>query len=302
MVVYPFAGFFGRNSNFPRNPAQQELYLKYAIARLAPYWNVMFLVGGPEPRLKGRPFLEAQDVHRLGRRIAELDPFGHPLSVHNPTGDDEFKDAEWLTYGTLQGPKTLDRAELGARLLKNHHPQKPLLAQETLWSGNRFHIRQTRGGYSDDDLRKNAFVIVMSAASLVFADNNGNSSSGFTGSMDLADARFQRHDIIKRVWDFFETVPFHRLKPAPEVIRATSGANVFCLAEPRRRYLFYLDAHGQFSAKLQGGPFHAEWINAQDTSERHVLGEVNDLREVTTPTGGDDWLLWIVESGQSPDP
>jgi hypothetical protein len=294
IMVYPFAGFCGRSSNFPRELARQQVYLKYTIARLAPYWNLLLMVGGPEPRLKGRPFLTTQEVHRIGRFIAAHDPFGHLLSVHNPTGDDAFKDAAWQSYGILQGPKTIDRRKLAAGLLKNHHPAKPLLAQETLWSGNTYHIRQTQGGYSDADLRKNAYVIMMCAAALVFADNAGNSSSGFTGSMNLNDRRQARHDIIKQVWDTFERFPFQRLRPQPELIRQAQGAKAFCLAKPGQYYLLYLDGPGRVSMILEQGPFQAEWINAQDSLDCRKIGDIADAQmPLQTPATGDDWLLWI---------
>ncbi|MDH7571798.1 MAG: DUF5060 domain-containing protein, partial [Armatimonadota bacterium] len=157
-LVYPFAGFFGQRSHYPRNPADQERYLRYTLARVGPYWNVLLNVAGPEPNLP-RPWMSAKDVARLGQQIRELDPFGHLLSVHNRTGDDPYRDSVWTSFGTLQGPKTTNRQELSRGLRESHHPAKPLLAQETLWSGNKYHP-----DYTDDDLRKNAYVIHLSAA------------------------------------------------------------------------------------------------------------------------------------------
>jgi len=86
IMVYPFAGFFGRDSDFPRDEKKQELYLRYTLARLGSYWNVLLLVSGPEPLLKGKPFLNADEIKPPGQadqRSWML--FGHPLSVHNPT-------------------------------------------------------------------------------------------------------------------------------------------------------------------------------------------------------------------------
>jgi hypothetical protein len=83
-----------------------------------------------------------------------------------------------------------------------------------------YHLKD-RGGYSDDELRENAWVIQMSAAGLVFADNNGDSSSGFTGSMDLAERRQGRHDIVRRVWDFMETVPYYQMNPRRDLVSAS---------------------------------------------------------------------------------
>ena len=189
IAVFPFAGFFGQKSNYPRDPAEQERYVRYTLARLAPYGNMLWNVAGPEPNLR-ESWMAAEDVERLGRLIKRLDPLAHPISVHNRTGDDPYRDSDWTTYGVLQGPKSLDRAVLSRGLLESHHPAKPLLAQETLWSGNVNHIRRFGGkDYSDDDLRKNAFVIHMSAAALVFADNDGDSSTGFSGTLALADCR-----------------------------------------------------------------------------------------------------------------
>ena len=152
-LVSPFAGFFGKNSNYPRDPAEQERYVRYTLARLGPYWNLLFNVAGPEPNLK-KTWMESRDVVRLGKLIQKLDVFGQPLSVHNRTGDDPYVSASWTTYGTLQGPKTVDRRRLSLGLLRNHHRAKPLYAQETLWAGNKFH----KEPYTDEDLRKNAYV------------------------------------------------------------------------------------------------------------------------------------------------
>jgi hypothetical protein len=290
IMVYPFAGFFGRDSNFPRDPAEQDRYLRYTLARLGAYWNVLFNVGGPEPRLKGKPYLTVEDIHRLGEAIARNDPFAHPLSLHNPTGDNEFKDAPWLTFGTLQGPKTLDRRRLAAGLLRNHHPTKPLLAQETLWSGNMFHMRSNQRDYSDADLRKHAYVIHFCAANFVFADNNGDSSSGFTGTLDPADCKQPRHDIIKRVWDTFAALPFARTKPAPELVQSSDTA-VFCLADPGRDYLVYFEAPGSATLRLADGEYSTEWINAQTPSDRRRENVATRTRTFRSPSDGDDWIL-----------
>src|SRR3954465_14806695 len=53
ILIFPFAGFFGKSSNFPTNPADQEFYIRYTLARLGSYGNVMLAVAGPEPLLSG---------------------------------------------------------------------------------------------------------------------------------------------------------------------------------------------------------------------------------------------------------
>ena len=288
MMVYPFAGLFGRDANFPRDEDRQDVYIRYTLARLAPYWNLLFMVGGPEPHLKSKPYLSHDEINRLGNLIRSLDPFGHLLSVHNPTGDDYFRQEPWVSYVTLQGPKTLDRAELGEDHLRNHHPEKPLYAQETLWPGNILHIRRCGRDYGDDGIRKNAYVMMMSAAAINFADMDGLSSSGFSGRPDLELRTQSRHDIIRKVWDFFETIPFYRMTPRQDLVD-----NGSCLADDGHRVLVYLESRGVVKVSLDGN-FKAEWINAQDTLDRRDGGVVSSGQGLKTPEDGDDWLLELM--------
>lgn len=289
-IVFPFAGFFGRDADFPTDPVAQEQYIRYVLARLGPYWNLVFNVSGPEPLLAKKPIsaLPRSEVNRLGTRIQRLDVFGHPLTVHNPTGDDVFKDETWLSFGTLQGPKTTDLPTLSERLLHNHHPTKPLYVQETLWSGNKYHP-----DYSDEHLRRNAIIILMAAGVLNFADNggpipgsSGDSSSGFSGSLDPVDCRQGRHDILKAVWDFFESLPWYRLTPHQSLIDRG-----YCLAEPGHYYLVFLPDGGSVNIALSGGPFRGHWIDAQNTHHQQTVSAGTDTI-FTAPDSG-DWFLYL---------
>jgi hypothetical protein len=209
--------------------------------------------------------------------------FGHLLSVHNRTGDDYFKDKDYTSYGTLQGPKTLDRKKLSSVLLKNHHPQKPLYAQETLWAGNKYHPK-----YTYDDLRKNAWVLMMSAAAINYADMNGNSSSGFSGTMDMTQKNQKVHDVIKHVWDFFETIPFWSMSPAQDMVD-----NGFCLAEPGRRYLVYLESPGAVNISIVPGKYSVRWIDARNTNKSIQSDPTTSGQNLKSPLIGDDWLLYL---------
>ncbi len=288
LIVWGFAGFFGQSADFPTDRADQELYVRYTLARLGPYGNLLFNVAGPEPLLVPAKFqnaMAAADIDRLGTLVRDLDVFGHLVTCHNKTGNDAFKDKAWSGYGTLQGPKTTSRSTLSAGLLANHHASKPLYAHETLWEGN-----QNHPSYSATDIRKNAYVITLSAATLNFADNSGDSSSGFSGSLDPSDANsgvsYDGHAIIKKVWDFFETVPFHSMSPRQDLVSAG-----YCLAKPGERYLVYLESRGTVNVAVTGGPYAVEWINAQNTADRRTGGTTADGQGLTTPAAGDDWLL-----------
>lgn len=283
IYVYPFAGFFGKNSSFPAENEDQESYVRYTIARIGSYWNLVFNVAGPEPNLK-KTWMLSEDVERLGRLIKDLDVFGHMLTVHNATGDDPYRDSDWSTFGTLQGPKTLNRKVLSDGLLKNHHPAKPLLAQETLWPGNVYHPK-----YTDDDLRKNAYIIQMSATVLVYGDFNGVSSTGFSGTMELSDRVQKRHEIADAVWDFFETLPYFKMQPRQDLV-----SNGYCLAWPGKQYLVYLENGGPVDVKTEQGEYSVTWINARNTKEQRPDGSTKSGFGLTAPDK-EDWLLNLVK-------
>ena len=291
LMIYPFAGFFGQAGHWPSDPDEQALYVRYTLARWGAYWHLLLNVSGPEPLLRKRPTLSQEEVNRLGALIASLNVYGHPLSVHNNTGPDEFLGEVWPDYGILQGPKTVDVDELGDGLLASHHPFRPLYAQETLWSGN----QHGHPDYSDDELRKNAYTICMSAAALNFSDNGGprveeigNSSSGFSGTLELADRRQWRHDIVKRVWDFFETIPFWTMRPRQDLVSAGR-----CLAAEGERYLVYLPLGGAVDVAVEGGPVRATWIHARETSHRRAAQAEAGGRRWVAPSVGEDWLLYL---------
>jgi hypothetical protein len=291
IVVWGFAGFFGQKSNYPRNPADQELYVRYTLARLAPMWHLLWNVAGPEPNLgEGLRWMSDEDIERLGRLIASLDPWKHPISVHNRTGDDPFRDSDWTTYGVLQGPKTVDLDALSRGLLASHHPAKPLLAQETLWSRNTYHLRNLGRDYTDDEIRRNAWVIQMCAAGLVFADNDGNSSTGFSGTLNPADAHPTRHAILRRIWDFMASIPFEQMRPAQE-----SVSTGYALAGSAS-LLVYLPEGG--AVRLRGAwesraprASQALWVNARNPSDRRPAKP--EVSGAFAAPDQQDWLLWL---------
>jgi CubicO group peptidase (beta-lactamase class C family) len=195
MLIYPFAGFFGRDSDFPNSDDKKSLFLKYTIDRIGAYWNMFYVVGGPEPLMKNEPYLSKNEVNQWGSVIDSLDIYNHLLSCHNQTGGiDIFEDESWSNYGILQWPKTTDREQMSKILCSAHHNEKSLYAQETLWPGNKYHPN-----YSKDDIRKNAIVLIMSAAMIYFADMDGNSSTGFSGTLDTTQAHYEIHKIVKHV-------------------------------------------------------------------------------------------------------
>ncbi len=283
ILVYPFAGFFGRGSDFPVNPEARDLFIEYTMSRLGSYPNLLLNVGGPEPRLRNRPYLSMEEIDTIARKIKEEDVHGHLLSIHNYTGDDLFIDYPWNDYGILQGPKTLEREKLSSIILQNHHPGRPLYLQETLWSGNQYHP-----AYTLEDVRKNALVILLAGGAINFGDMDGNSSSGFSGTIDFSKKVQERHDAIHALWDLFESFPWYEMKPRPDLV--SSG---YCLASEGKWYLVYLAGSPNIDIQLIPGAYTGKWISVDDFSRVIPIKEISRKVRFSPPDGKGDWLLYI---------
>ena len=107
--------------------------------------------------------------------------------------------------------------------------------------------------------------------------------------MDFADKIQARHDIIKKVWDYFESEPFWRMSPHQDLV----STNAWCLAERGREYLVYLQQTGTASIAVSNGPYRGEWINAQNTADRRPAPMTTNGANLTSPSDGDDWLAHL---------
>jgi len=96
------------------------------------------------------------------------------------------------------------------------------------------------------------------------------------------------HDVIKHVWDFFETIPFWRLSPAQDLVD-----NGYCLAESGRRYLVYLESRRAVNISVVPGRYSVQWINARNTRQRIDANPTTTGQNLQSPTTGEDWLLYL---------
>jgi hypothetical protein len=295
IIVYPFAGFFGQASDFPLDYGDQELYLRYTIARWGPYWNLLFNVAGPEPLLKPDAFrnqMSLGDVIRLGTLIKKLDPFGHPVSVHNKTGSDPFRHESWCDYITLQGGKEGPGYSVYQYIEKNARLNKPVFAQEVFWPGNMYHKCHCEDPVT---IREKAFTLLFAGATINFADMDGNSSSGFSGSLDLEDRHQVWHDAIRGAWDWLESVPFYRMKP-----RRDLGNNGYVLAEEGISYAVYIPDGGkkvQLDLSNARGSFNLRWYNPEsmEYSKEAQVVDAGQTIVLGSPPGdpSHDWIAML---------
>lgn len=256
---------FAPASGVAMEPASQELHMRYTLARLDAYPNIIW-VAGP--------------IDTIGRELSAADPFGHLICVANPAGGMPFE-ADWVTCSVLEVPQTVNLRRLGRVLRRSGNPNKPLYVQQTLWLGDR-----REGEYSVDEARKSAYVMMMSGATVDIADLGGSPSSGFSVTLNLEQKVQARHDAIEKVWDFFADAPYARMDPHPDLVD-----NGYCLATPDQTYLVYLAEPGVVTVDLGEGMYRVAWINARDTTEVREAGIIEGAERLVSPQEADDWLL-----------
>lgn len=286
IIIFPFGGFFGQRTNYPDNSNEQIIYIKYTLARLGSYWNILLNVSGPEPLLPRLNEFTFEQINSWGRLIYSLNTYNHLLTVHNQPDQNPFINSTWVNYQCLQGPKTINLDNLYWGIIKNRNLSQPLYAQETLWYGNIYHHEKVGREYSDDDLRRNAWTITMAGGAINFADNKGDSSTGFSGTLNFEEIHQEKHEIIWRVWSFFESIPFYKLSPYPYAVN-----NGYCLAKPGEIYLIYLPYGGEISVNTMQYTYHAEWIKGSDTNTRIPIGSYKGDK-IIAPSS-EDWLLYL---------
>ncbi|MBN2029438.1 DUF5060 domain-containing protein [bacterium] len=290
IMVFPFAGFFGQSSDFPRNPTDQAFYIRYTLSRIACFWNLLFNVAGPEPDAKPDEFygsMTMDDVDHLGSLIDSLDIFNHLISIHTrPDRDDPFSNEEWSGYATLQGARGTDWQQVNRFMLDNHTGQKPVYAHEVFWPGNSLHQISTL-----EEVRKKAFVLLFSAATINLGDMNGNSSSGFSGSLDLSQCNQDLHNTMKGVWDWFERLPFYRMSPQQNLV-----SNGICLAQEGICYAVYLPEGGITTLNLKSakGQYTLRWYNPRIRSYQESDNLYNGNQPLTLESPSDeDWVVLL---------
>ena len=289
IMIYPFAGHFGQSSNFPLDKDEQIEYIDYTLARFGSYKNMLFNVAGPEPIAKSSAFKNAMkhnDIARLGKLLVDRNPNGHLVSIHNKPGNDPFKNESWLGYITLQGAKKKEWDAMFKYYQSNHTGTKPIYAQECFWPGNKHH---DKSDWSLADIRKKGIIMLIAGTTINYADMDGNSSSGFSGSLKLSDKNQKWHDEMKKVWDFFESIPFYEMKPITESLK-----NIYTMGKEDEMYLSYFPNGANFKWNKKGG-LKGEWISADDFKAKGNKFDIQKGQDIESPSKS-GWILFAKSS------
>lgn len=283
LIVFPYR----RTAAAVGTLAQDERYLCYVLARYGAFPNILWcLVNEWNYSVLPPEYWDA-----MGRLARSEDPWARAgdnlraLTLHQQTRPDwQFPDATWPSHANLQfGVRNLGTATKvggewqqppdGAGVFKhgdewgnysiarNRTGTHPVVNDEFGYIGepvDQSEGKQPDGNYprlTREKHRNALWGIVVGGGYAAAGDKN-----------DYADGRpymsANWHDVpeyadIKHLADFFTARGLEYWKMAPHNEVITSGARVYALAEPGRRYAIYAAAGGAFTVALPAGDYAA---------------------------------------------
>jgi hypothetical protein len=188
--------------------------------------------------------------------LRQNNPWGRLVSVHGIPGNFSFPTAPWADFMDLQaGTGALQDDVYSIGLLHRTLGAKPVLQEEFA------------KGLEDSTTRRKTWAAF-------FAGAGGSGTGAFLEP-------FSR---------FLDATPFEKLEPGPPLV--LSG-KAYAMAEPGRRYLFYLYSGGTISADLAEAPERllVKWFDPRTglfTDAPEVAG--GSAHSFTAPTL-EDWVL-----------
>ena len=238
IYVYNFDGFFPNiPPHFPDDINKERLYLRYAIARIGIYWNLVHNITFEFSEI----FSEFR-LKRIGYYIKDIDPFGILLTVHDTQDYVSFtKNQPWLDLVNLQ----YDAGRAGSARVSNSFIQrsyigKPVAATEMVWEGG--------GKLNGEQVRKGGWGILMAGGFFLY---------GEFFPLDLGEGKANPY--LKIMYDFMERIPYWTMDPHNELVNHGN----LCLANPGEEYVVYAENGESIKVDISDvkGQVKVEWLN-----------------------------------------
>jgi Domain of unknown function (DUF5060)/Protein of unknown function (DUF4038) len=254
--------FLADDSGFGGLPQRDKNRLfRYAMARTSGFSHMIYVIA-----LEWEEEWSRTSVTYSGNFLQAHNPWGRPLSVHSVGTSWAFSGQSWPSFiasqpGNDAQPAEVNRAAVALQKTYNI----PHIAEEFGYLASNSDIR----------LRGN-----------LWASFTGGAAGSGTGS----DLRAFQHFLSQ------SRVPFHRMKPANELIDGGGGRR-FTLAEAGRHYVVY-STTGGFKLKVSGKGLTGHWFNPRNPNPFVSPGfSVSPGKNAFTPPQEitEDWVLWITD-------
>jgi len=314
--LHMFLGFDGGKNGGPDWAAlseyEKEYYVKYVVARLAPYaniagWSFVWEVPGDRTthELGWAGLVQKYDVFDHLRTYQDEKPITHEYerpeynfaAIENHSMYSEVRDEERQYW---KEPWTHHYA-----CLKGYVPGKPVYMIE----GNALWRRYwaAKCGATKDDLRRSAWGCAVAGASFNWCGHEGvgplkaygDQGLPFHGDVNEYATSALQLDILERV--VTEDVEFFRMTPADSLLFDQDTLAVWCLAEPGEQYLVFTIEGKSFSLQLAAGEYlNNHWINTMTGAGFEVpafTASEGEKVSFTPPDTNTDWALVIKSTG-----
>lgn len=294
MVLIPFS-IFGGTNGMPKMLfwRQQDMFLRYWVARWGGYWNVTF-----QPTSEWEESFSEAEILRIGERLQELDHGRHLISAHSlRASSDTVQQAKWYGYHTVQDKLIqYDPIKYTSFAQLHEKVQKPILAHECLWEGN---LYQKEAGLDMDNMRKGAWVIALSGAQINYADEvmtgrrfqlRSDYDKCFSWKGMAMEPQGLLYEHLEILFDFMQSLSFSRMG-----LHSGLSSTGICLAEPGRQYVIYAEKGGKLTLDLSSsqGTFAARWINPRDGKRSEPFKVEGGARREFQSPDDNDWALLV---------
>jgi hypothetical protein len=316
--VHMFLGFDGGRNGGPAwgklSDKEKEFYVRYVVARIAPYanlagWNFVWEVEGNR---------EANEL-QLARLIKKYDVFDHLRTYEDEAPRENEYDRPEYTFAAVENHRIASSIkDIERQYWKEpwtHHMAvlegyrgKPVYMSE----GNGLWRRywHEKSGATQEDLRRAAWACATGGASFTW---NGHLkeyelyAAGPTGLPFNADNPYTASekyvDILSRVMR--EDVEFFRMTPQDGLLKQHDALRVWALAEQGKQYLVFA-SHGEpFTIALADGNYaNNTWVDAKTGKKTKVApvlvgGKEGKQAMFKPPNRTTDWVLILRTEGKT---
>lgn len=281
---------------------EEQLYFRYAVARLGAFSNVMWDLGTEHDEYRSAEWAEW-----MGNLVRAWDPYDHLVTVHPNAFRPAYLSQGWYDFAEHQyygvagdsfGSSILERVNRHIRHWREESVERgrpiPQVNEE-------YGYELDPSGYDEPpaQVRKKAWAIVMGGGYLTSGEHKAWQHGDPTnGGQVRADTKILRWTKLMR--DFFEKrrIPYWEMTPMDEL----DGTGSFGLAKPGERYVVYLPQGGAVELALPAGStFSAVWFRPTTGATLAVsAGASGDWRSPPSPPADgedDDWVLDVVRVG-----
>lgn len=282
----------------------QELYVRYVVARLAAFanvagWNYTWETDGKTGE------------RRLMELLARFDPWKHLATYHdeapaaNGYGDARYSFAGIENhgyFGNVRGAPALDSASHYLATIDAYRGKPVYMVEGNgLW----------RGCWAKDaaesSITRAAWAVTLAGGSFNWQDASGcfKGPIGDMFSWPAANPVANRLDVLYAA--LTRDVAFERMAPRNDLLSGCpsnfnrSGtvpvSPCYALAEPGAQYLVYKENGGSFGLNLAMGNYAATWIDTRSGARQPANGSgaqgAGAAVQFVTPDTATDWVLLL---------